>query len=69
MTLLMLGLSHKTAPVEQREKASLTQGEARLLLRDLLAGGQRHRGRRAVHLQPHRDLRGRPGPGRSPRTR
>ncbi len=39
MTLLMLGLSHKTAPVEQREKASLTQGEARLLLRDLLAGG------------------------------
>ena len=39
MTLLMLGLSHKTAPVEMREKASLTQGEARLLLRDLLAGG------------------------------
>lgn len=39
MTLLVLGLSHKTAPVEQREKASLTQGEARLLLRDLLAGG------------------------------
>ena len=39
MTLLMIGLSHKTAPIEQREKASLTQGEARLLLRDLLAGG------------------------------
>jgi glutamyl-tRNA reductase len=39
MTILMLGLSHKTAPIEQREKASLSEGGARALLRDLLAGG------------------------------
>ena len=39
MTLLVLGLSHKTAPIEQREKASLSESGARALLRDLLAGG------------------------------
>jgi glutamyl-tRNA reductase len=39
MTLVVLGLSHKTAPVAQREKAALSEGEARALLRDLMAGG------------------------------
>lgn len=39
MNLLVLGLSHKTAPVEQREKASLSEAEARALLRELLASG------------------------------
>ena len=39
MNLLVLGLSHKTARVEQREKASLSEKEARALLRDLLATG------------------------------
>jgi glutamyl-tRNA reductase len=39
VTLLVLGLSHKTAPVAQREKAALSEGEARALLRDLTAGG------------------------------
>ena len=35
MTLLVLGLSHKTAPVEQREKAALTEEGMRALLREL----------------------------------
>ena len=35
MTLLVLGLSHKTAPVEQREKAALTEEGMRSLLREL----------------------------------
>lgn len=35
----MLGLSHKTAPVEQREKATLSEAETRSLLRDLAASG------------------------------
>lgn len=35
--LLALGLSHKTAPVEQREKATLAAAEAREALRRLLA--------------------------------
>ena len=35
MTLLVLGLSHKTAPVEQREKAALTDEGMRALLREL----------------------------------
>ena len=39
MNLLVLGLSHKTAPVEQREKASLSEKEARALLRGLVEGG------------------------------
>jgi glutamyl-tRNA reductase len=40
VNLLVLGLSHKTAPVEQREKAALTELETRSLLRDLVAGGE-----------------------------
>jgi len=39
VNLIVLGLSHKTAPVEQREKASLSEKEARALLRELLASG------------------------------
>jgi glutamyl-tRNA reductase len=35
VTLLVLGLSHKTAPVEQREKAALTEDGMRALLREL----------------------------------
>jgi glutamyl-tRNA reductase len=40
VTLLVLGLSHKTAPVEQREKATLTESETRALLRHLIAEQQ-----------------------------
>ena len=36
MEFLCLGLSHKTAPVEQREKAALTPPADRAVLRDLL---------------------------------
>jgi glutamyl-tRNA reductase len=39
VTLLVLGLSHKTAPVAQREKAALSEAEARALLRDLVVSG------------------------------
>jgi glutamyl-tRNA reductase len=35
----VVGLSHHTAPVEQREKASLSEPAARALVRDLVAGG------------------------------
>lgn len=37
MNLLVFGLSHKTAPVEQREKAALTETATRQVLRDLMA--------------------------------
>ncbi len=37
MHLIVVGLSHRTAPVEQREKAALTDAAARGLLRSLLA--------------------------------
>lgn len=36
---MVLGLSHKTAPVEQREKAALSEKETRALLRTLIDGG------------------------------
>jgi glutamyl-tRNA reductase len=39
VNLLVVGLSHKTAPVEQREKAALSDGAARQVLRDLMRGG------------------------------
>jgi glutamyl-tRNA reductase len=39
MGLIVVGLSHKTARVEQREKAALAEPAARALLRDLRAGG------------------------------
>ena len=39
MHIVVVGLSHKTAPVEQREKAVLTEREARSLLRALAASG------------------------------
>jgi glutamyl-tRNA reductase len=39
MHIVVVGLSHKTAPVEQREKAVLTEREARGLLRALAASG------------------------------
>ncbi len=39
MTLLVLGLSHKTAPVEQREKAALSEKGTRALLRTLMEDG------------------------------
>ena len=37
MNLLVLGLSHKTAPVAQREKATMADATARQVLRDLVA--------------------------------
>ncbi len=36
-SVLVLGLSHKTSPVEQREKAALSEAETRALLRELTA--------------------------------
>ncbi len=36
-SVLVLGLSHKTSPVAQREKAALSEAETRALLRDLTA--------------------------------
>ncbi len=39
MQLVVLGLSHRTAPVEQREKAALTDSAARSLLAELRGGG------------------------------
>ncbi len=37
--LIVVGLSHHTAPVEQREKASLSEPATRALVRDLVAAG------------------------------
>jgi glutamyl-tRNA reductase len=42
MHLIVVGLSHRTAPVEQREKAALTDAAARGLVRSLV-------GRREIH--------------------
>jgi glutamyl-tRNA reductase len=38
-SVLVLGLSHKTSPVEEREKAALSEAETRALLRELTTSG------------------------------
>ena len=75
--LLALGTSHKTAPLALREKLALLDGGAEALIRELTGHDEHRRGRRDLHLQPHRALprrlrprRGRvvrAGPARAPR--
>ena len=65
--LLALGISHKTAPVEVRERLALTEREAERLLRELTAHDEITRGRRDLDVQPHRGLPRRRRPGRRPR--
>ncbi len=57
MSLLVVGLSHRSAPVSVLERAALSRGRA-----DQAAAGHgrrraRRRGRGARHLQPHRAVR------------
>ena len=56
--LLLIGISHKTAPVELRERVALPEGRA--VERAARAGldGRDPRGGRALDLQPHRALHG-----------
>ena len=63
--LLALGVSHKTAPLDLRERLSLTEGRAVGALRELTAAERDPRGGGDLDLQPHRALPGRLRPGRS----
>ena len=54
--LLALGTSHKTAPLALREKLALLDGGAEALIRELTGHDEHRRGRRDLHLQPHRAL-------------
>ena len=72
--LLALGVSHRTAPLALREQLALTEGRAAGVLNGARLRGADQRGRRALHLQPHRALpgghrlgRGRGGGARRPR--
>ena len=69
--LLALGVSHKTAPLDLRERLSLTEGRAVGALRRADRGGRHPRGGGDLDLQPHRALpdRLRPGRGRVDRAR
>ena len=57
MTLLVLGISHRSAPLRVLDALALTQEEADRLAADLVAVRGRRRGDRAGHLQPGRGLR------------
>ena len=61
--LLALGASHKTAPLAVRERLALLDGQVEPFLQELVAHPDDHRGRRGLHLQPHRALRRRRRPG------
>ena len=69
--LLALGVSHKTAPLDLRERLSLTEGRAVGALRELTGAERDPRGGGDLDLQPHRALPGRlrPGRGRVDRAR
>ncbi len=62
--LLALGVSHKTAPLDLRERLSLTEGRAVGALRELTERAGNPRGGGDLDLQPHRALPGRLRPGR-----
>ncbi len=62
--LLAIGISHKTAPVEVRERLALPEARAGEFLRDLRGSCRRPRGGGDLHLQPHRAVPGRRRPGR-----
>ena len=74
--LLALGISHKTAPVELRERVALPEGRAASVLRELVSTDGHPRGGRALDVQPDRALpggrrrrRGRDDRARDPRAR
>jgi len=54
--LLVLGISHKTAPVELRERVALPDGRAEEFLRELLAEDAVHEAVAISTCKPHRDL-------------
>ncbi len=57
MSLLVVGLSHRSAPVSVLERASLNADAQLKLLQDTVAAEPGRRGRAARHLQPHRAVR------------
>ena len=62
--LLAIGVSHKTAPVEVRERLALPEARAADFVRDLRGTGEVHEAVVDLHLQPDRALPGRRRPGR-----
>ena len=69
--LFAIGISHKTAPLELRERLALTEGRAAGVLSDLRSSEQVSRGGGDLDLQPDRALprRLRPRRGRERRPR
>ena len=57
MSLLVVGLSHRSAPVSVLERAALSADAQVKLLQDTVAAEPADRGRGARHLQPHRAVR------------
>ncbi len=66
MHLVVVGISHRTAPLELRERLALPCDDAVRLGRELLDSEHDRRSRRAHDLQPHRGL---PVRRRRPRRR
>ena len=67
MHLTLVGLSHKTAPVEIREKLTFPANSQEDALARLTRIRRRCRGRDRLDVQPHRDLRGHCAGCRRPR--
>ena len=56
-SILVVGLSHRSAPVALLERTAVTADELVKLLHDVHADHQRHRCHRRLDVQPHRGLR------------
>ena len=57
VSVIVVGLNHRTAPVELRERVAVPSSRLDKALHDLVVARAPRRGRAALHLQPHRDLR------------
>ena len=57
MSILVIGVNHRSGPLSVLERVTLPVDEVPKAVDRAGAARQRPRGRRAEHLQPHRDLR------------
>ena len=59
VSVVVIGLNHRTAPLDLLERMTVGDGQLPKALHDLATRGQHQRGGGALDLQPHRGLRGR----------
>ena len=57
MSIVVIGLNHRTVPLELLERTTVTAAALPKALHDLISATEHQRGRAALDVQPHRGLR------------